>query len=169
MMAKTTTKAPQMVRTRIDLDMETRQEMVGLLNQHLADTFDLMSQSKQAHWNVKGPEFFQLHELYDVFAEGLSGHVDTIAERATALGGVATGTARMAAASTRLPEFPAEPVDGIQSVELLAERFAKLAKATREAIDTAEQAEDMGTSDMFTAIVQDLDKWLWFLEAHVQK
>lgn len=169
MMAKTTTKAPQMVRTRIDLDMETRQEMVALLNQHLADTFDLMSQSKQAHWNVKGPEFFQLHELYDVFAEGLSGHVDTIAERATALGGVATGTARMAAASTRLPEFPAEPVDGIQSVELLAERFAKLAKATREAIDTAEQAEDMGTSDMFTAIVQDLDKWLWFLEAHVQK
>src|SRR6187401_1893073 len=93
--------------TSIDIDSETREQLVNLLNQQLADTFDLYSQTKQAHWNVKGPHFIQLHELYDKLAAELTDHVDTIAERATALGGVALGTARMASAASRLPEFPA--------------------------------------------------------------
>ena len=85
----------RMFETRHDMEPQARQEVVALLNRQLAGTFDLFSKTKQAHWNVKGAEFYQLHELYDELAEGLLEHVDTIAERATALGGEALGTARI--------------------------------------------------------------------------
>lgn len=159
----------KLVRTRIDLPESARLQVVPLLNQQMADTFDLMSQCKQAHWNLKGPGFMELHEFYDELAELLTAQVDELAERITALGGVATGTVRMAAAASRLPEFPGEAVGDMESVELLADRFAILAKSTREAIDAAEKAEDAGTADLFTEKVQELDKNLWFLEAHLQR
>jgi len=161
-------KMTTMVRTWMDLSTDTRKHMVALLNQHLADLADLHSQCKQAHWNVKGQAFFQLHELYDGLAQGLMGHIDTVAERVTALGGVATGTVRMAAATSRLPDFPADAVADTESIELLCARFSAAAKTTRHSIDAADQAGDKGTADLFTEIVRDLDKWLWFLEAHQQ-
>ena len=154
--------------TQNDLAAETRKKMVDLLNRQLADTFDLFSQAKQAHWNVKGAQFYQLHELYDALAGELLAYVDLIAERATALGGAAQGTVRMAASATRLAEFPAGGIDSLPSVDALAKRFAALAASTRKAIDTAEQAEDMDTADLFTEVSRGLDKSLWFLEAHLQ-
>jgi starvation-inducible DNA-binding protein len=166
--SKGTRAGTRLVETRNDLPADTRQLIVQLCNEQLADTFDLFSQTKQAHWNVKGPQFYHLHELYDELAESLLSHVDLIAERATALGGAATGTARMAAQATRLPEFSASAVGSMESVEMLVERYATLAESTRKAIDTAEQAEDMDTSDLFTEVSRDLDKSLWFLEAHLQ-
>jgi starvation-inducible DNA-binding protein len=155
-------------KTSIDLDSESREQIINLLNQHLADTFDLYSQTKQAHWNVKGLQFFQLHELFDKLAGGLLVHVDTIAERVTTLGGTALGTARMSSTASRLPEYPVETFDGRQSVETLVERFASLAATTRTAIDTADNLGDIDTSDLFTGVSRDLDKSLWFLEAHLQ-
>lgn len=155
--------------TQIDLAAETREQMIALLNQQLADTFDLFGQTKQAHWNVKGPQFFQLHELYDQLAGVLLGFVDEIAERATALGGAAHGTVRMAAEATRLAEYPADGIDSLPSVEALADRYAALAETTRQAIDSADQAGDMSTADLFTEVSRGLDKALWFLEAHLQK
>jgi starvation-inducible DNA-binding protein len=157
-----------MVTTHHDLPEATRQEMIQLLNQQLADTFDLFSQTKQAHWNVKGEEFIQLHELYDELAGQLVAHVDMIAERATTLGGAATGTARMAAGATRLEEFPDGPVGSLESVRLLVERYAALARSTREAISAAEEVDDQDTMDLFIEVSRELDKALWFLEAHVQ-
>ncbi|MBO0720016.1 MAG: DNA starvation/stationary phase protection protein Dps [Blastocatellia bacterium] len=159
---------PKTYKTSIDLDAETREQMIALLNQQLADTFDLYSQTKQAHWNVKGAQFFQLHELFDQLATGLLGHVDTIAERATALGGTALGTARMAAASTRLPEYSSKVSGSLESVETLSEHYAALAASTREAIDKADKSGDMDTADVFTEVSRNLDKSLWFLEAHLQ-
>src|SRR5512143_168390 len=110
--------AARMLNTRNDLPQESRQEMIQLLNEQLADLFDLFSQTKQAHWNVKGPNFYQLHELYDELAGRLLSHVDLVAERATALGGVATGTVRMAAGATRLEEYMNKPVGSMESVHL---------------------------------------------------
>jgi starvation-inducible DNA-binding protein len=103
--------------------------------------FDLFSQTKQAHWNVKDPNFYPLHEIYDDLAEGLLAHVDTIAERVTALGGPATGTARMAAEATRLKDFSRGPVGSMESVRRLVERYAAAAKSTREEIDKADEAK----------------------------
>ena len=159
---------PRIFPTKIDVTPDVRDRSITLLNQHLADTFDLFSQIKQAHWNVKGPNFIALHELFDKLAEELEDYVDLIAERATALGGTALGTARMAAASSRLIEYPLEIVDGRQHVEALAARFAALGKTARAAIDAATEFGDADTADLFTEVSRGLDKQLWFLEAHLQ-
>ncbi len=155
-------------KTRIDLDAETREQLVTLLNQQLADTFDLYSQTKQAHWNVKGPQFFQLHELFDKLAADLLPNIDDMAERATTLGGTALGTAKMAAKASRLEEYPATVTSGTESLETLIDRYATLAASTREAIETSAKLGDADTSDLFTGISRGLDKSLWFLEAHLQ-
>lgn len=155
-------------RTSIDLPADRRKKLVALLNQHLADTFDLYGQAKQAHWNVKGPQFHQLHGLFDDLADELRGYVDLIAERATALGGTALGTVRMAAAASRLAEYlPAAP-GGREHVETLARGFAALAATTRTAIRAAEGLGDADTADLLTEVSRGLDKGLWFLEAHLQ-
>lgn len=154
--------------TRTDLPAEGRKKLTDLLNQQLADTFDLYSQSKQAHWNVKGPQFLQLHELFDHLAKELEGYVDQIAERATALGGTALGTVRMSADRSRLAEYPLDVIGSMETVEVLADRFASLAATTRAAIDTSEELRDTDTADLFTEVSRSLDKDLWFLEAHLQ-
>lgn len=154
--------------TSIDLEQDVRQQVVTVLNQQLADTFDLFSQTKQAHWNVKGRDFYQLHLLFDTLAEGLENHIDEIAERVTALGGEAKGTVRLAASSTRLPEYLPGAASGMTHVQELVERYANLAASTRAASERCEELEDMSTSDLFNDVSRDLDKWLWFLEAHLQ-
>src|SRR5215208_1835369 len=155
----------KMHKTSIDISLENREQLVSLLNQQLADTFDLYSQTKQAHWNVKGPQFIQLHELFDKLATEVLDYVDTLAERATSLGGTALGTARMSADASRLPEYP-EIVGGMESVQALVDRYALLAASSRAAIDSATEFGDADTADVFTEISRGLDKWLWFLEAH---
>jgi starvation-inducible DNA-binding protein len=158
-------KKAKMHQTRIDIDGETREQMVALLNQQLVDLFDLYSQTKQAHWNVKGAQFFPLHELYDKLAGDLLAHVDSVAERATTLGGTALGTARMTAAGSRIPEFP-EITEGRETLEALIERYSVLAASTRAAIEEADRLGDANTADLLTGVSSDLDKSLWFLEAH---
>jgi starvation-inducible DNA-binding protein len=157
----------KMYNTKIDLDFEKREPIIALLNQQLADTFDLYSQTKQAHWNVKGAQFFQLHELFDKLATEVLDYVDTIAERATTLGGTALGTARLAAGASRLPEYP-DVVGSLESLQALVERYANLAASSRAAIDTATEFGDADTADLLTGISRGLDKSLWFLEAHLQ-
>jgi starvation-inducible DNA-binding protein len=154
--------------TRHDLSADARRELVALLNQQLADTTDLRTQTKHAHWNVKGPNFIALHKLFDELAALLAGFGDEIAERATALGGVAAGTARTVAANSRIKEFPADAFDGTAVLTALADRYARLAKSTRAAIARCEELDDQGTMDLFTEVVRGLDKSLYFLEAHLQ-
>lgn len=166
-MARAATISGHKVATSIDIPEGTRTRMTDLLNQHLANSFDLLSQTKQAHWNVKGEHFYQLHLLFDQAAEALEDQVDQIAERATALGGIAMGTARMAASNSEIPEFP-NVIAGTECVSALVERWAKQAASTRRAIDRATEAGDQGTADLFIEIVRELDKYLWFFEAHLQ-
>lgn len=156
-------------RTRIGIPPADRTRLVALLNANLADAFDLVSQTKQAHWNVKGSDFWQLHKLFDEIAEAAEDWVDEIAERITALGGYANGTARMAAAASRLPEFPTDITDSMDFVAALADRVAAFSNAARDAIDEAdEKLGDADTADLFTEISRDADKYLYFLEAHLQ-
>jgi starvation-inducible DNA-binding protein len=154
--------------TRNDLQEHLRINMITLLNQQLADTFDLYSQVKQAHWNVKGMNFMQLHRLFDELAASLSESADMLAERATALGGMAMGTARMAAAHSQLPEYPADVVVDRQVVEVLVQRYGDYSASTRAAIDNAAEHGDQSTADLFTELSRMADKHLWFLEAHLQ-
>jgi len=161
--------AGKMHPTRIDIPAEQRKKLVALLNGQLADTLDLYSQTKFAHWNVKGSDFIQLHLFYDTLAEHVIAFVDVIAERATTLGGTALGTTRMSAKASTLDEFPMTALNGMDSVTALAERFAAYAESTRQAIEESEKLEDDDTSDLFTEVSRQVDKDLWFLEAHLQK
>jgi starvation-inducible DNA-binding protein len=154
--------------TRNDLPEETREKIVELLNARLADTFDLYSQLKQAHWNVKGSDFIQLHELYDAVAASVIEYVDAVAERATALGGLALGTARMAAEASTLDEYPVDATSGRDTIEVVADRLAAYGAAVRAAADTADELDDQDTNDLFVEISREIDKHLWFVEAHLQ-
>jgi starvation-inducible DNA-binding protein len=162
------TQTRQAFSTRIDIAESSREQLIELLNDRLADTFDLYSQLKQAHWNVKGSDFIQLHELYDEIAESVLEFVDTIAERATALGGVALGTARMAASSSRLDEYPSDAFAGQDTVAAIADRLAAYGASVRTAIESALELDDQGTADLFIEVSRAIDKHLWFVEAHQQ-
>lgn len=167
-MSQTKDGATRSFLTRNDLDADTRHLSISRLNESLAQAFDLMSQTKQAHWNVKGEQFYSLHLLFDKLAEELSGFVDDIAERVTALGGYAQGTVRMSARHSSLTEYPVEATTGREHVEALVERFGDFAAHLREAIDATADAGDASTSDLYTEISRAIDKDLWFLEAHIQ-
>lgn len=155
--------------TSVNLSDSTRQQVIDILNARLADTIDLKTQTKQAHWNVKGPEFFQLHELFDSIAAHLEEATDTIAERITALGGYALGTARLAASASSIPEYELDAVGGLDHVVALSTRLAQAANQFRSDIDRTDELGDKATADLFTQITREADKDLWFLEAHLQK
>jgi starvation-inducible DNA-binding protein len=156
-----------MFETRNDLAAGTRTRMVKLLNARLADAIDLNTQVKHAHWNVKGPNFIALHELFDDVAENVEEHVDTIAERATALGGTAHGTLAAVARASTLKAYPEDISDGLAHVKALATVLADFGAKVRAGIEEAARAADADTSDLFTGISRDVDKYLWFLEAHL--
>ncbi len=169
-MVATPSRTPQrFYPTRIDLSSDVRSQVVSILNQSLAATLDLKTQTKQAHWNVKGINFYQLHELFDEIAGELEEYVDMVAERVTALGGTALGTARIAAAESILPEYPMDAVEGVEHVLALAERFSAYGKHVRDAIDRTDELGDADTADLYTEISRTIDKRLWFLEAHLVK
>jgi starvation-inducible DNA-binding protein len=152
--------------TKNDLSKDVRNAVIDILDARLADAVDLQTQMKQAHWNVKGPTFIALHELFDKVNEDVEDYVDDLAERVVQLGGVAHGTARQASARSTLPEYPAVR-DGHQHVEAVSTVLAAFGKSVRTAIDRADGLGDKDTADLFTEISRGVDKWLWFIEAHL--
>lgn len=165
---KPTTQGRIMHKTRIDIPAETRAAMIKLLNARLADVIDLQLQSKQAHWNVRGPDFIALHKLFDEVAEKVEEYVDEIAERITALGGIAEAGLSLLAERTQLPPYPPKIDASLAHVDALATALASFGKLAREGIDTADEAGDAGTADLFTQISRGIDQQLWFVEAHLQ-
>jgi starvation-inducible DNA-binding protein len=157
-----------MFKTKNDLPETVRVKVIELLNARLADCKDLQTQTKQAHWNVKGPNFIGLHELFDKINEEIDEYVDEIAERAVQLGGVAEGTARAVAKRSTLPEYPLNIADGRAHVDALSSALAAFGKVARKAIDESNDFGDLDTADLFTEVSRGIDKWLWFVEAHLQ-
>jgi starvation-inducible DNA-binding protein len=159
---------PKMYETENDLLLKNRQELNTLMNLRLASAVDLQAQMKQAHWNVKGPSFIGLHELFDKVDEAVEDYVDKIAERIVQLGGIAEGTVRVAAARTRLPEYPLDIAEGMAHVEAVSRALSSFGKEARATIDEANALDDADTADLFTEVSRGIDKWLWFVEAHSQ-
>ena len=162
------TEAPKLYETENDISAANRLELNALLNQRLASAVDLQSQMKQAHWNVKGPSFIALHELFDKVDEAVEAYVDLIAERIVQLGGIAEGTVRVAAARSRLPVYPMAIADGMAHVEGVARGLSTFGQEIRASIDEANELDDADTADLFTEVSRGIDKWLWFVEAHSQ-
>lgn len=152
----------------IDLSDHVRKEACALLQARLSDALDLEAQAKQAHWNVKGPHFLQLHELFDRLHDEIEQFVDQLAERITALGHVADGRIATTAAATTLYGYPLEATGGEAHLKAISASLGAFGKAVREAIDRAGTTGDADTADLFTQISRECDKQLWFLEAHLQ-
>lgn len=155
--------------TKNDLPEASRSKLAELCNARLADAIDLQTQCKQAHWNVKGMNFIALHELFDEINTDVEVYVDTIAERVVQLGGHAEGTARTVAKRSTLNEYAAKGGKGRDHVEALSTALGAFGKVVRQAIDHAEELKDKDTADIFTEVSRGTDKWLWFVEAHLQE
>jgi starvation-inducible DNA-binding protein len=154
--------------TKNDLPESTRRQMIELCNARLADAIDLQTQTKQAHWNVRGPHFIALHKLFDEVNADVEDYVDLIAERAIQLGGTVEGTARSVAKRSTLAEYPVKGGNGKQHVDALSSALATFGKLARAAADDADRAGDADTNDIFVEISRGTDKWLWMVEAHLQ-
>jgi starvation-inducible DNA-binding protein len=152
-------------RTVSGIDQTLRDRLVSGLNQNLASLTDLAAAYKQAHWNVIGIDFSQLHELFDQFASQTREYMDLVAERAVALGGVACGTVQAAAAGTALPPFPLEERDERILLEELLVRIDQLDAGLRDAMNRSE--EEIVTQDIYINVVQGIEKQRWMLQAHL--
>lgn len=153
-------------KTANDLNNNAKAASIDMLNARVADGIDLALVTKQAHWNLRGPQFIAVHEMLDVFRTQLDDHIDTMAERIVQLGGVAIGTTQSVAASTSLPPYPTDIHSIKNHVQELVSRYGQVANSIRSSIDEADEVGDANTADILTAASRDLDKALWFMEAH---
>jgi starvation-inducible DNA-binding protein len=164
----TATKSGTEFATKHDLPEKARAGLIEILNQHLAEAIDLQLQGKQAHWNVKGPNFIALHQLFDKVVDHAAEAADLMAERVVQLGGVAEGTVRNVAQASELEAYPVDIATGAEHVEALSAALATFGSRVREAIDETAKLGDAGTADIFTEVSRGTDKLLWFVEAHGQ-
>ena len=156
-----------MYQTKHDLPAQTRADVIVILNARLADSIDLMHQAKQAHWNVKGPSFIALHKLFDEVVDAAEDYMDLLAERVVQLGGTAEGTIQVATARTGLKEYPLTLAEERGHVEALSSALAAYGTSVRRAIEQADALSDTDTADICTEISRSVDKYLWFVEAHL--
>jgi starvation-inducible DNA-binding protein len=160
--------AGQLYPTKNDLPESMRREVIELLNARLADCIDLEAQAKQAHWNVKGPNFIALHELFDQIHTAVDAYADLIAERLVQLGGIAEGTVGVVARRTSLPDYPLVLRKGTEHVAALSDALAAFGRTVRIGIEEMSDLNDADSADVLTEISRGIDKWLWFVEAHQQ-
>ncbi|HYK83261.1 MAG TPA: DNA starvation/stationary phase protection protein Dps [Gemmatimonadales bacterium] len=151
-----------------DLPAVVRDQVIDVLNARLADAIDLQLQAKQAHWNVKGPQFIALHKLFDEIAAAVTEYVDLLAERVVQLGGVAEGTGAIVAERTELPPYPINIATGEEHVWALSNALATFGAGIRRAMEETEDLGDADATDICTEISRGVDKWLWFVEAHAE-
>jgi starvation-inducible DNA-binding protein len=157
-----------MQKTNNTLSEKIRIQSVELLNKHLAAAIDLHAQLKQAHWNVRGPSFIAIHELFDRVSTEVENYSDMIAERAGGLGGTADGTIQVAVAHSFLIPYPLGVADEMQHLFAVSGALAGFGESVREAIDHATDFGDATTADLFTEISRGVDQQLWFVESHLE-
>ena len=158
----------RMYSNRVSLSSDIKKKVVTILQVRLAEAADMHSQSKFAHWNVKGDNFYQLHLMFDQVAKVIGKQFDPIAERLTQLGGVANGTVRQASFVSTLPEYPVEVVAGMDHVRALADSLGQYCKGMRDASSKIDDIGDEPTSDFFNQLIVDAEEQLYFLESHLE-
>lgn len=156
-------------KSRLDLSDNAKKTSIGVLQAVLTDSIDLYNTTRHAHWNVKGPQFHSLHEMFETFYKTLEGDIDEVAERLVQVGGTAHGLSQHVAGNTRLQPYPAEVRQGMDHLDALLPRYVAVAKNLREGIDTTDEAGDADTADLLTGVSQNIDKAIWMMEATAEK
>jgi len=154
-----------MYKTPSQLPEAGRNELVRTLNARLVDGLDLHGDLKVAHWNVRGPQFPALHPLFEQIANELATHNDAIAERAVTLGGLATGTTRHVAKSSRIADYPLDVTRDSEHVQLLADRIDTYLAGLRDSRGIADKHGDTDSVDLLTGTITAFEKHAWFLRA----
>jgi starvation-inducible DNA-binding protein len=155
--------------TRNDTKSNAKKVSIETLQARLADGIDLALVIKQAHWNLKGPQFIGIHLMLDGFRDEMDDFNDKVAERITQLGGTAEGTVQAVGGRTKFAAYPLDTYAISDHLAALIDRYALYANAVRKNIDDTDEAGDAGTADLLTEISRGVDKQMWFLEAHVQE
>jgi len=146
-----------------------RNAVVGILNTVLADEFVLYVKSRRFHWNVEGPDFSELHEIFQKHYEQLGEVIDDVAERARALDGIAAGSLEEYLELTRLKEEPARCHDARGMITaLLADHEAIIRNLRRDLQTCSNEHGDEGTMDFLTGLMQAHEKMAWMLRVHLR-
>jgi starvation-inducible DNA-binding protein len=153
--------------TRNTLSENIRAQSGEFLSNHLAAAIDLYAQVKQAHWNVRGPDFLLVRELFDKLCTDLDHYSDLIAERTGGLGIAAHGTIHAAAARSFLVPYPLGIAEEHQHLFAVSEALAAFGRSLREAIGQATILGDEITADLFAEISRGIDQQIWFVESHI--
>jgi starvation-inducible DNA-binding protein len=143
--------------THNTLSENVRAQSAELLNVHLAAAIDLHGQLKKAHWNVRGPTFIAVHELFDKVAETVEDYADQITERAAGLRAIAEGTVQVAAERSVLVPYPLRIADENEHLFAVASTLAAFGQSAREAIGKAAGFGDADTADLFTEVSRGVD------------
>src|ERR1700722_8652341 len=152
---------------KTDLKKSAIERSITLLNPALASATDLLLSTKEAHWNVKGPNFMSIHLFFDKLYTEVAEYVDDLAERTIEMGGYAHGTLKDTVKGTILPAYPESLHTEKEHIQALVSQFVAFSIHIRNGIDKADEAGDKDTADLFTQISRALDKQIWFLEAHL--
>lgn len=155
--------------TRNSLKGNARAKSIVLLGTMVIHALDLERHAKQAHWNLRGPTFIALHELFDKVADEARGYADESAERLVALGGEADGRPASIANRSTLKPYPEKLESERAHVERVADALATFGELARAGIEETAGWGDQGTSDLLTGMSRELDKLLWMVEAHLGK
>ena len=150
------------------LPEEQQAKLIEMLNRRLADAIDLQLQSRQAYWNVKGPQVMALRKLFDKVAQGVEEYANLIAARIVQLGGKAEGTAHAVAGRSSLDRYWLSTAEGTGHIDALSTTLTDFGRHTRYASAQASEPKDADTAAIFTEIARGIDKWIWFVETSQQ-
>ena len=148
------------------LEDNARKTAISELQACMSDGLSLSMSLKQAHWNLKGPNFIAIHELLDGVKTRLDPNIDDMAERIQQLDGTAVGTVEEVARATRLEPYPTNLTSAEDHLREVVDRLRAYGERVRTAIDTVDEAGDADSADILTAASRQADKDLWFIEAH---
>ncbi len=158
-----------MRQVNIGLTEEQRKGVINLLNRDLADSYLLLVKTKKYHWDVVGPQFLTLHEMWGEQYETLTENIDSIAERVRALGGYPVGTMEGFLKIASLKEDAKNIPLATEMVANLVADHEQIIRNIREHIDNCSQDfHDEGTADFLTGLMEGHEEMAWMLRSFIE-